>query len=68
MGLILPATLDIPPVLVPLAAVGLVLLMVGAFITHVRRREAQGIVVTLILLTLAGLVAWGRFGPQSFTG
>jgi len=68
VGLILPATLDIPPVLVPLAAVGLVLLMVGAFITHVRRREAQGIVVTLILLTLAGFVAWGRFGPQSFTG
>jgi len=25
-------------------------------------------VVTLILLTLAGFVAWGRFGPQSFTG
>jgi hypothetical protein len=68
VGLILPAALDIAPVLVPLAAVGLVLLMVGAFITHVRRREAQGIVVTLVLLALAAFVAWGRFGPQSFTG
>jgi len=67
VGLILPAVLDIVPVLVPLAAVGLVLLMAGAFITHVRRREAQGIVVTLILLALAVLVAWGRFGPQSFS-
>ena len=68
VGLILPAALGIAPVLVPLAAVGLVLLMAGAFITHVRRREAQGIVVTLALLALAALVVWGRFGPQPFTG
>jgi uncharacterized membrane protein YphA (DoxX/SURF4 family) len=68
VGLILPAALDIAPVLVPLAAVGLVLLMLGAFIAHARRREAQGIVVTLVLLTLAILVVWGRFGPHSFTG
>jgi hypothetical protein len=68
VGLILPAALDIAPVLVPLAAVGLVLLMVDAFITHVRRREAQGVVVTLVVLALAAFVAWGRFGPQSFTG
>jgi uncharacterized membrane protein YphA (DoxX/SURF4 family) len=68
VGLILPAALDIAPVLVPLAAVGLVLLMVGAMITHLRRHEAQAIVVNLALLALAVLVAWGRFGPQSFTG
>jgi uncharacterized membrane protein YphA (DoxX/SURF4 family) len=68
VGLILPAALDIAPVLVPLAAVGLVLLMVGAIITHLRRHEAQAIVVNLALLALAVLVAWGRFGPQSFTG
>ncbi len=68
VGLILPAALGIAPVLVPLAAVGLVLLMAGAIITHLRRHEAQGRVVTLVLLALAALVAWGRFGPQSFTG
>jgi hypothetical protein len=68
VGLILPAVLDIAHVLVPLAAVGLVLLMVGAIITHLRRHEAQAIVVNLALLALAVLVAWGRFGPQSFTG
>jgi uncharacterized membrane protein YphA (DoxX/SURF4 family) len=68
VGLILPAVLDIAPVLVPLAAVGLALLMVGAFTAHVRRREVQGIVMTLVLLALAVFVAWGRFGPQSFTG
>jgi hypothetical protein len=68
VGLILPAVLDIAPVLVPLAAVGLVLLMLGAIITHLRRREAQSIVAPLALLALAVFVAWGRFGPESFTG
>jgi hypothetical protein len=68
VGLILPAALDIAPVLVPLAAVGLVLLMAGAIITHLRRHEPQALVVTLPLLALAALVAWSRFGPQSLTG
>src|ERR687895_1507248 len=39
VGLILPAALDIAPVLVPLAALGLVMLMVGAVITRIRRHE-----------------------------
>lgn len=67
VGLILPAVLGIAPVLVPVAAVGVVLLMVGAAITHLRRHENAAIVVNLALLALAVLVAWGRFGPQSFT-
>jgi hypothetical protein len=68
VGLIAPAALDIAPVMVPLAAVGLVLLMIGAIITHLRRHEAQAIVVNVAFLALAALVAWGRFGPESFTG
>ena len=68
LGLILPAALDIAPVLVPLAALGLVLLMVGAVITRIRRHEARFVVGNLVLLALAGFVAWGRFGPESFTG
>ena len=68
VGLILPAVLGIAPVLVPLAAVGVVLLMVGAILTHLRRHEAQAVVVNLAVLALAGLVVWGRFGPQSFIG
>lgn len=68
VGLILPAVLDIAPVLVPLAALGLVLIMVGAVITRIRRHEFKFIVGNLILLALAGFVAWGRFGPESFTG
>jgi len=68
VGLILPAALDIAPVLVPLAAVGVALLMTGAVIVHLRRHEAQVIVVPLALLAVSVFVAWSRFGPQSFTG
>ncbi len=65
-GLVLPAVLDIAPVLVPVAAVGLVLLMVGAIVTHLGRREARVIGMPLVLLALAAFVAWGRFGPHAF--
>lgn len=68
VGLILPAALDIAPVLVPLAALGLVIIMVGAVITRIRRHEAKFMVADLVYLALAGFVAWGRFGPQAFTG
>jgi hypothetical protein len=65
-GLILPAALGIVPVLVPLAAVGIALLMVGAMATHLRRHEAVGVVLNLAYLTMAAFVVWGRFGPESF--
>ena len=66
IGLILPAALGIAPVLVPLAATGLVLVMVGAAITHALRHELPMIAGNLVLLVLAVVVAWGRFGPYSF--
>jgi hypothetical protein len=68
MGLVLPAALDVAPILVPLAAAGLVGIMVGAAFTRLRRREALAMVGDLAFLALAGFVAWGRFGPESFTG
>ncbi|WP_436528057.1 DoxX family protein [Actinoplanes sp. HUAS TT8] len=66
IGLVLPAALDIAPILVPLAATGLALAMVGAIVVHARRKENQASVPSLILLILAAVVAWGRFGPYSF--
>jgi uncharacterized membrane protein YphA (DoxX/SURF4 family) len=62
-GLILPAVTHIAPILVPLAAIGLALVMVGAAIVHARRRETMNIVVNAVLLALAVFVAWGRLGP-----
>lgn len=67
VGLVLPAALHIAPILVPLAAVGLALVMVGAIVVHARRQEPMNIVVNVVLIVLAVVVAWGRFGPYSFT-
>ena len=66
IGLVLPAAVGVAPVLVPLAALGLVLVMVGAVVVHARRSEAQMITVNVVLLALAAVVVWGRFGPYSF--
>ncbi|ROO87976.1 DoxX-like protein [Actinocorallia herbida] len=65
LGLVLPAATGIVPILTPLAASGLVVVMVGAIITHVRRKEPQAIVFNAVLLVAAAFVAWGRFGPHS---
>ncbi|WP_328351266.1 DoxX family protein [Streptomyces sp. NBC_00457] len=66
LGLILPAATDIAPVLTPLAATGLVVVMILAAITHARRKEPSAIAFNAVLLALAAVVAWGRFGPYSF--
>jgi uncharacterized membrane protein YphA (DoxX/SURF4 family) len=68
VGLILPAALDIAPVLVPVAALGLMLYMAGATTTRIRRQEFKFMMADLGFLAVAGFVAWGRFGPESFTG
>lgn len=67
-GLILPAVLDIAPVLVPVTAICWVLLMIGAMITHLRHDEARFVGVNLAYLAVAAFVAWGRLGPESFLG
>jgi uncharacterized membrane protein YphA (DoxX/SURF4 family) len=66
-GLILPAVTHIVPILVPLAAIGLALVMAGAAAVHARRKETMNIGVNAVLLALAVFVAWGRFGPYPFT-
>jgi len=68
VGLVLPAALDVAPVLVPLAAVGVVLLMTGAVVTRLRSHLPAAVPADLTYLVLAVVVAWGRFGPESFTG
>ena len=65
VGLILPAATGIVPVLTPLAAAGVALLMAGASAVHYRRGEFAFIGVTVGLLVLAVFVAWGRFGSYA---
>ncbi|MFV0252177.1 MAG: DoxX family protein [Beutenbergiaceae bacterium] len=51
VGLILPLATGIAPILTPLAATGLALLMAGASVVHVRRKESP--VTTIVLAALA---------------
>ena len=67
IGLIVPALTGIAPILVPLAASGIAILMVGAVITHLRLHDpAKDVVPAVVLTLLAVFVAWGRFGPYAF--
>ncbi len=61
IGIVLPALTGILPWLTPLAALGLVLTMIGAALTHLRRSEYSVITVPAVLLILAAFVAYGRF-------
>lgn len=60
-GLILPGSTGILPRLTPLAATGLVPIMVGAVVFHLSRREIPPAVVTTTLLALAVFVAYVRW-------
>jgi uncharacterized membrane protein YphA (DoxX/SURF4 family) len=61
LGLLLPALTGILPWLTPVAATGLVLIMLLAMGFHATRREWSGIAVNGVLLALAAFVAYGRF-------
>lgn len=67
LGVVLPAATGILPTLTPIAAVGIILLMLGAMATHIRRREFPALVPNIILALMAAVVAWGRFGPYAIT-
>ncbi|MFD8708195.1 DoxX family protein [Kitasatospora sp. NPDC059648] len=66
LGLVLPAVLGIGRVFVPLAALGLVLLMAGAAAVRLRRREYGLVAVEVLYVLLAAFVLWGRLGPESY--
>jgi uncharacterized membrane protein YphA (DoxX/SURF4 family) len=61
IGLILPALTGVLPWLTPLAGVGLVLVMLGAAVTHARRNEYPRISMNIVLLVMAAFVVYGRF-------
>ena len=46
--------------LVPLAGAGLVVLMLGAIVFHFPRREFSNIGLNVVLMLLAGFIAYGR--------
>jgi len=61
LGLTLPGLTGILPTLTPLAAVGLMPIMLGAVVLHLSRQEIPPSVVAAVLLTLAVFVACMRW-------
>lgn len=66
VGLVFPPLLHIATFLTPLAAVGVVCLMVGAAVTHIRIGEPQTLPVNVVLMVLGAVVAVARFGSYHF--
>ncbi|MEM7418037.1 MAG: DoxX family protein [Gemmatimonadota bacterium] len=60
LGVVLPTLTGILPVLTPVAAAGLVLTMLGAAATHIRRGEYPSVAPNAILAALALGVIWLR--------
>jgi len=70
LGLILPSLLRIRPGLTPLAAAGLVIIMIGATVITVMTTGIAMAMVPLIVGILAAFVAYGRWrvAPLSARG
>ena len=61
LGLILPSLLRIRPGLTPLAAVGLVIIMVGAVVITLMGGDMAPAVIPLVVGLLAAFLAYGRW-------
>jgi hypothetical protein len=62
IGLVAPQATGIAPILTPIAATCLAVLMAGATVTHVRIKDPKpAAVTTLVLMAVAIFVAYGRF-------
>lgn len=61
LGLILPGLLRIKPGLTPLAAAGLVIIMIGATVLTIIGDGISGAIVPLLTCILSAFVAYGRW-------
>ena len=61
IGLILPALLRIRPGLTPLAAAGLVIIMIGGTVINVMGGDVAPAVITVVVGLLAVFIAYGRW-------
>lgn len=60
VGLLVPQATGVAPVLTPLAALGLAVVMVGAAVAHTRLQEPRTAAVNVAILLLCVAVAAGR--------
>ena len=64
-GLVLPQLTGILPLLTPLAALSLCMIMVLAIAEHVKHKETHEIGKNVIIILLAAFVAVGRLSTQN---
>lgn len=60
IGIILPTLFKIHPKIVPLTAVGILILMISASVFHICRGEASEIGINIFIAVLTAFVFWGR--------
>jgi uncharacterized membrane protein YphA (DoxX/SURF4 family) len=61
IGLVLPGLVHVLTFLAPLAAAGLVIVMIGAIVYHLRRNEAAMVPVLVVILLVAAVVVFLRW-------
>jgi len=61
VGLVVPVLTGIAPILSPIAACCLALIMTGALVFHLRRKEWPNVPVAIVLIALLLFVAIARF-------
>ena len=64
IGLTIPGITRIQPRLVPLAAAGLLPIMIGATVLHIQRAETSSAITTAVLFVLLTFVAYMRWKVQ----
>ena len=60
IGLLLPSLLRIKPILTPIAAIGILLIMVFAMVYHIVNGETNVIGINIAFGLVAAFIAWGR--------
>jgi hypothetical protein len=61
LGLVLPGLTGIRPGLTPLAAAGLVIIMIGATVITLIAGDVMSVLISLVVGVLAAFVAYGRW-------
>jgi hypothetical protein len=64
VGVTIPGLTRVQPRFVPLAAAGIMIVMIAATIFHLQRSEWSSAVITLVLLLMATFVAYARWRVQ----
>ncbi|MDF3029409.1 MAG: hypothetical protein K0S23_3716 [Fluviicola sp.] len=60
LGLLLPSLFKFKPILTPIAAIGIILLMIAASVFHTCRGEGSQIGFNIVVAVISAFIAYGR--------